>query len=118
MNDRSPSADRSLSKYQQAVPNPCHIPTKTNFWSGTKGSNFHLIGICFVGKQCNISKSIYIGLREDGGGWGAAENATKTPFKLKIKNLKGKGSKCKDYGEQQKGHLESCIQEQNCLSGP
>lgn len=51
-------------------------------------------------------------------GGGAAENATKTPFKLKIKNLKGKGSKCKDYGEQQRGHLESCIQEQNSLSGP
>lgn len=44
------------------------FPPKLISGQGTKGSNFHLIGICFVGKQCNISKSIYIGLREDGGG--------------------------------------------------
>lgn len=68
------------------------FPPRPISGQGTKGRNLHFIGICFVDKQCNISKSIYSGLREDGGG-GAAENATKTPFKLKIKNLKGKGSK-------------------------
>lgn len=108
-NDRSPSSDRSLSKYQQAVPNPCHIPTKTNFWSGHKRKSLSFNWYLFVGKQCNISKSIYIGirLREDKGG--AAENATKASFKLKIKNLKGKGSKYKNYGEQKRGHMESSI---------
>lgn len=86
------------------------FPLRLISGQGTKGSHFHLIGICLWASNVTFQKVyiyIGIGLREDKGG--AAENATKASFKLKIKNLKGKGSKYKNYGEQKRGHLESSI---------
>ena len=39
-------------------------PPRLNSGQGTKGRNLHLICICFVGKQCDLSVSKYTGMGE------------------------------------------------------